>query len=169
MNNEDVEIRRLRQEDAVFYRDIRLEALQANSEAFGSTFEIEDAQPLTLFSDRLASYTLFGAFRDTGLVGIVGFAIQQGQKQAHKGELWGMYVQPAARNAGIGRRLVEAICDHARRQVELIQLSVVVDNEQARSLYTRLGFLEYGVERNALKQAGRYYDLVLMAKDLSQH
>jgi RimJ/RimL family protein N-acetyltransferase len=48
----------------------------------------------------------------------------------------------------------------------LIQLSVVLDNEPARSLYARLGFLEYGVERNALKQAGRYYDEVLMAKDL---
>jgi hypothetical protein len=32
--------------------------------------------------------------------------------------------------------------------------------------YARLGFLEYGVEKNALKQAGRYYDEVLMAKDL---
>jgi len=80
-----------------------------------------------------------------------------------------MYVRSAVRNAKVGRRLVEAVCSHARQQVELIQLSVVVDNEQARSLYARLGFLEYGVEKNALKQAGRYYDLVLMAKDLSRH
>jgi RimJ/RimL family protein N-acetyltransferase len=42
----------------------------------------------------------------------------------------------------------------------------VRDNEQARNLYARLGFLEYGVEKNALKQDGRYYDNVLMAKDL---
>jgi ribosomal protein S18 acetylase RimI-like enzyme len=76
---------------------------------------------------------------------------------------------PAARNAKIGRRLVEAVCNHARQQVEQIQLSVAVDNEQARSLYARLGFLEYGLEKNALKQAGRYYDLVLMAKDVSRH
>ena len=41
-----------------------------------------------------------------------------------------------------------------------------LDNERARSLYARLGFLEYGVEKNALKQAGRYYDEVLMAKNL---
>ena len=44
---------------------------------------------------------------------------------------------------------------------------MVLNNEQARSLYAKLGFLEYGVEKNALKQAGRYYDEVLMAKDLS--
>ena len=162
MTDDDIEIRRLAREDAVLYRDVRLEALQANPEAFGSTFEVEDAQPLSLFSDRLGSSTVLGAFRDTEFVGIVGFAVQQGQKEAHKGALWGMYVRPAARNAKVGRRLVEAVCNHARQQVELIQLSVVVDNE-------RLDFLEYGVEKNALKQAGRYYDLVLMAKDLSQH
>ena len=169
MSADHIEIRRLAQEDAadaVLYRDIRLEALQANPEAFGSTFEVENALPLSLFSDRLGSSTVLGAFRDTELVGIAGFAVQQGQKKAHKGTLWGMYVRPTARNVKVGRRLVEAVCDHARQQVESIQLSVVLDNEPARSLYARLGFLEYGVEKNALKQAGRYYDEVLMAKDL---
>jgi RimJ/RimL family protein N-acetyltransferase len=41
------------------------------------------------------------------------------------------------------------------------------DNEPARHLYASLGFQEYGMERNALKQDGRYYDEVLLAKDLS--
>ena len=170
MSADHTEIRRLAREDAadaVLYRDIRLEALQANPEAFGSTFEVENAQPLSLFSDRLGSSTVLGAFRDTELVGIVGFSVQQGQKEAHKGTLWGMYVRPAARKASVGRRLVEAICNLARQQVELIQLTVVRDNEKARNLYASLGFLEYGVEKNALKQDGRYYDEVLMAKALS--
>ena len=96
-----IEIRRLVQEDAadaVLYRDIRLEALQANPEAFGSTFEVENALPLSLFSDRLGSSTVLGAFRNTELVGIACFVVQQGQKEAHKGTLWGMYVRPTARN-----------------------------------------------------------------------
>jgi ribosomal protein S18 acetylase RimI-like enzyme len=146
--------------------DIRLEALKANPEAFGSTFEIEDAQPLSWFAARLDSSELLGAFHDAKLVAIAGFAIQQGQKMAHKGTIWGMYVRPAARRTGIGRRLVEAIVDLARDRVELIQLAVVRDNEQARHLYASLGFREYGVEKNALKQDGRYYDEVLMAKNL---
>ena len=69
-----------------------------------------------------------------------------------------MYVRTPARKASVGRRLVEAVCNLARQQVELIQLTVVRDNEQARSLYARLGFPEYGMEKNALKQDGRYYD-----------
>ena len=169
MSADGIEIRRLAQDptDAVLYRGIRLEALQANPEAFGSTFEVENLQPLSWFSDRLSSSTVLGAFRNAELVAIAGFAVQQGQKLAHKGILWGMYVRPAARRASVGRRLVEAICNLARQEVELIQLTVVRDNEQARGLYARLGFLEYGAEKNALKQDGRYYDEILMAKALS--
>jgi RimJ/RimL family protein N-acetyltransferase len=40
--------------------------------------------------------------------------------------------------------------------VELIRLAVVRDNEQARRLYERLGFVEYGLEKKARKQDGRY-------------
>jgi ribosomal protein S18 acetylase RimI-like enzyme len=112
---------------------------------------------------------VLGAFRDPNLVAIAAFAIRQGQKMAHKGLIWGMYVQPGARRGGIGRQLVEAILDLARQRVELIQLTVVRDNEQARRLYASLGFLEYGIEKNALKQNGRYYDEILMAKDLLQN
>jgi len=63
-------------------------------------------------------------------------------------------------------RLVEAVLDLARQRIELIQLNVVQDNEQARRLYASQGFLDYGLEKNALKQNGRYYDEVLMAKNL---
>jgi ribosomal protein S18 acetylase RimI-like enzyme len=66
----------------------------------------------------------------------------------------------------VGRRLIEAVLDVARQRVELIQLTVEHDNEQARRLYASLGFLDYGLEKHALKQDGHYYDEMLMAKDL---
>src|ERR1700755_1638604 len=86
----DIEIGRLTQADAdvVLYRDIRLEALKANPEAFGSTFEIEGAQPLSWFAACLGGSELLGAFRDAELVATAGFAVQQGQKMAHKGTIW---------------------------------------------------------------------------------
>jgi ribosomal protein S18 acetylase RimI-like enzyme len=92
--------------------------------------------------------------------------IREGQKEVHKGLLVGMYVRPSARNAGVARRLVETIVELARHRVELVQLSVVSENEQARRLYEHLGFVEYGIEKKALKQGGRYYDEVLMAMAL---
>ena len=166
MNAARIEIRRLTSEDAVAYRDIRLAGLKDSPEAFGSTFGRENGQPLSWFRDRLCNSRVFGAFRSTDLLGIAGFAIREGEKERHKGLLWGMYVRPDARNIGVGRQLVEAVIDSARRHVELLQLSVVSDNEPARRLYARLGFVEYGVEKNSLKQNGRYYDEILMALDL---
>jgi ribosomal protein S18 acetylase RimI-like enzyme len=77
-----------------------------------------------------------------------------------------MYVRRRARKAGVGRRLVETIIEFARHRVEPIQLAVVSDNEPARRLYERVGFLEYGIEKKAQKQDGHYFDEVLMAKDL---
>jgi ribosomal protein S18 acetylase RimI-like enzyme len=162
----NIQIRRLMPGDAGRYRELRLEALQRNPEAFGSTFEAENAEPLAFFSGRLESSEVFGAFHDSQLVGVAGLLIQKDRKEAHKGYLWGMYVRPAARKSGVGRRLAEAIIECAKRCVEIIQLAVVSDNEPARRLYTSLGFLEYGVERKALKHHDRYYDEVLMAMDL---
>ena len=63
-------------------------------------------------------------------------------------------------------RLVEPIIEFARQWVERIQLAVVSDNELAHRLYERLGFVEYRIEKRALKQDGRYYDVILMAKEL---
>jgi len=162
----DVEIRRMMPADAAQYREIRLEGLKCSPQAFGSTYETENVQPLGSFSERLGTSAVFGAFRGVELLGIAGFKVRNGVKEAHKGLLWGMYVRPDARNAGVGRRLVEEVIDFARQRVELLQLSVVSDNDPARLLYTRLGFIEYGVEKNSLKQHGHYYDEILMALDL---
>jgi RimJ/RimL family protein N-acetyltransferase len=87
-----------------------------------------------------------------------------------------IWLRRSSRNANLTRAgataqicerfFTSSVFDLARQRVELIQLAVVQDNEQARRLYASLGFLEYGLEKNALKQDGRYYDDVLMAKDL---
>ena len=166
MHAADIHIRQLTPGDAALYRSIRLEGLKESPEAFGSTFEAEFSKPLAWFFEQLSGSVVFGAIRDEKILGVTGFAVRQEEKEAHKGLLWGMYVRPDARGAGIARRLVEAVIVYASGRVELIQLSVVVGNEQARRLYARLGFVEYGIEKNSLKYCGRYFDEILMAKDL---
>lgn len=168
MNTDDIVVRRLTTADVEKYREIRLAGLRNSPEAFGSTFASESLKPLSSFAERLGSSAVFGALLGGDLVGIAGFAIRQGAKEAHKGLLWGMYVQPDARKFGVGRRLVEAIIDFAREHVEILQLSVVSDNKPAQRLYARLGFIEYGLEKNSLKHNGQYYDEILMALDLRE-
>jgi RimJ/RimL family protein N-acetyltransferase len=167
--NAEIFIRQVMPGDAALYRRIRLAGLKESPEAFGSTFEAEFAKPLAWFFDRLSSLEVFGAFRGAEILGVAGLAIQQGEKEAHKGLLWGMYVRPDARGAGLARRLVEAVIARAKTRVELVQLSVVVDNRSARRLYARLGFVEYGIEKKSLKYRSRYYDEVLMARDLASN
>ena len=159
-------LRRLDVEGAALYRDIRLEALADAPDAFSSTFEVERDLPLDWFAARLADAFVLGAFDGPGLVGVAGFRVQPGPKHGHKGMLWGMYVRPRHRAAGVGRMLVEAIIGHARQHVELLQLFVVSDNAPARRLYTKLGFGEYGLERHATKYRGQYHDDVLMTLPL---
>lgn len=162
----EVEVRRLLSADAATYRAVRLEALRLAPEAFSATLEGESAEPLSWFAARLDRSAVFGAFASGELVGVAGWFERDGPKQSHKGVLVGMYVRPGSRRAGIGRRLVGAVVEDARGRVELLQLSVVSGNEAARRLYARLGFVEYGVERNALKRGGLYWDEILMAKPL---
>lgn len=57
-----------------------------------------------------------------------------------------LFVEPAARGHGVGRRLLEATIEHARSVGACrVELSTAVTNERARRLYRALGF---GVERD---------------------
>jgi ribosomal protein S18 acetylase RimI-like enzyme len=164
----DATIRRLRSDDAASFRAIRLEALKANPELLRSTFELEDKLDVAWFAGRLEDAHVMGAFRDGELVGTAGFSIQQGQPNAHKGRLFGMYVRSSSRNLGVGRLLLNAVLDVAGENVELIQLSVVRENRPARRLYESVGFLEFGVETKASKYGDKYYDEALMALDFGR-
>jgi ribosomal protein S18 acetylase RimI-like enzyme len=148
------------------FREIRLEGLRRDPDAFSSTFEDESSRDIASFAERLAASAVFAAFRGADLLGVAGFHVQPGPKHAHKGTLWGMYVRPRARGVGIGAVLIDAVIEHARQHVEQIQLTVISENMAARRLYERFGFREYGFEKEAAKYRGRYHDDVLMARML---
>jgi RimJ/RimL family protein N-acetyltransferase len=159
-------IRLLTCSDAPAYRDIRLEGLRQNPEAFASTFEDERDRPLDWFRELITQSRIFGAVLAQALVGVVGLRSYADAKQRHKAVIWGMYVRHEARQYGIGEHLVDAVIAHASGDVEQIQLAVVTENEAARRLYAKAGFIEYGHQINALKHGGRYYDDILMVKFL---
>ena len=156
-------IRLLREDEAALYRDIRLEGLRLHPYSFGAAFEQESQEPLPFFTARVAA-GVFGGFRDGQLLGVAGFMRETGLKRAHKAHLWGMYVRPEARGTGLARMIVEAVLDHARGRVELVQLSVTEGNVPARRLYEAVGFVPYGIEHHALRVDGQYFDEIHMVK-----
>jgi len=148
------------------YRDIRLEGLRQNPEAFASTFEDERDKSLDWFKELITQSRIFGAVLAQGLVGVVGLRSHADAKLRHNAMIWGMYVRHEARQYGIGERLIDAAVAYASSHVEQLQLAVVTENEAARRLYAKAGFIEYGHQINALKHGGRYYDDILMVKFL---
>ena len=169
MNAHNLQIRLLTPDDAPRYRDIRLDSLRQNPEAFGSTLEHESAMPLSWFAERIVKGNIFGAFAGGELLGVAGYWPQEGAKVSHKAGFWGMYVRKPARRSGLGQRLVEAVVSRASKRVEQIQLCVASDNEPAHKLYLKAGFSEYGREILALKQDGRYFDEILMVRFLARN
>jgi len=150
-------------DDAAAYRALRLEGLRRHPEAFGASWEDEAGRPLDWFSDRLAQNATFGGFADATLLGAAGLRVPEAAKARHKGVLWGMYVRPEARGTGLAASLVAAVIGHARGVVEEVRLSVTATNLTAVGLYARAGFVEYGLERRALKVDSRYHDELLMS------
>ena len=167
MSPSEIQIRQLTPADAESFRELRLEGLRLNPDAFGSTYEFEKDQPLTRYTGWLTSSTVFGAFQNSHLIGTASFTVSSGLKDSHKGLLRAMYVRPAHRRSGAGRLLVEAIVQTAREKVERVLLAVVSDNQPALRLYQSLGFRQYGLAKNALKHNGKYSDEILMSLDLT--
>jgi ribosomal protein S18 acetylase RimI-like enzyme len=167
MSPSPIQIRQLTAADAESFRELRLEGLRLNPEAFGSTYEFEKDQPLERYTGWLTNSTVFGAFQNSQLIGTASFTQVTGLKDSHKGLLRAMYVRPNHRRSGAGRQLVQAVIELARQRVEQLQLSVVSTNQPAFRLYQSVGFRQYGLEKNALKHNGLYSDEILMSLDLT--
>jgi RimJ/RimL family protein N-acetyltransferase len=161
-----VEIRPFSADEADAFRALRLEALAAHPEAFGSSVAEESRLAMETVRGRLSGGHTFGAFAADGPVGMAGFFQETGEKRRHKGMLWGVYVRAGWRGRGIAGRLVDRVVAHAAGRVEVLHLSVVADNPPARRLYEGRGFAAYGLEERGLKLGGRYVDELLMARFL---
>ncbi len=162
-------IRLLTSADAAAFRELRLTALASAPEAFGSSYAEEAAQSVESFHARIPDVgpdAIFGAFAEGWLVGTSGFAANQRAKHRHKGLLWGVFVQPQWRGRGLGERLVRHVIAHACEHVLLLHATVGTSNQTARALYHRLGFVPYGIERQALCIDGVFYDEELLVANL---
>jgi GNAT superfamily N-acetyltransferase len=157
-----LQVRLLSGADAAAFQACRLEALSRHPCAFAASFDEEARRSLDEVALRLEQGAAFGAFIDGALVGTAGFALPPLHKKCHKGLLWGVYVQAAARGRGLGRLLVLQVIEHARGRVEQLHATVVTTGEAARQLYRHLGFQVYGLEPRGLKVGDRYFDQELM-------
>lgn len=161
-----MEIRQLHPDDAEAYFALRLEALQINPEAFGSSYEEEKDYPLSRTQSRLsdpASY-VYGAFVEKDLVGVVTLMRETKIKMSHRANIYAVYVTPKRRGKGVAKQLLKATIEKSRdlQGIEQVYLAVVAENTAAKKVYRAFGFETYGIDRKAIKINGKYYDEELM-------
>lgn len=166
-------IRQLNESDLCSYRALRLQALTQCPAAFGATPATEqalgDAQLLSRFSGALGQAMWGGFDADGRLCASLGLHRDQGEKTAHKGHLFAMYVAAPARGQGLARALLEVAVAHGRAlKLRQLMLGCNAGNDKALRLYEQAGFRAYGLEPAALYVGGEYFDEVLMVQELGR-
>jgi RimJ/RimL family protein N-acetyltransferase len=161
------------EEDALSYRELRLEALRNHPEAFSADYETNRAKPTSFWAERLRAnnpdmpvMTYFAIHADK-LIGMCSIVYANSPKTRHTSTIVGMYVRPEWRGLHVAERLIDACIEWASTQeIILVKLAVVTTNAPAIRCYARSGFQVYGIEPQALHLNDRYYDELLMACEI---
>lgn len=100
---------------------------------------------------------------DGKIIGISDIMMRE-RIEKHIGVL-GITIANNFRGQGIGTILMETVIDEAKRnlpELEIITLSVFANNNLAKKLYKKFGFIEYGILPNGVKLENGYADHVFM-------
>lgn len=152
------------------YREIRLEALRSEPQAFSTTYANASQQPPEYWQNRLAEAARgeksWLRFAEAGhrLIGIIGAYRGDGADSA---DVISVYVAADWRGKGAGRALMKAILKVLEENPEILTAVLTVNAEQqaAVALYRSLGFEPDG-EMESLMGDGKVYRELTMKKDL---
>lgn len=159
------EVRRLVTDDFDQYYEVRLAGLiecpaafTTDADAWRSASKETIERHLELSQDGQAP--ILGAWQGAELVGLIGMNPEQRASVSHKAGLWGFYVLPDHREQGIGGGLLTDMIGVAKTMPNLRKLRAVVPTScgKALSLTSKLGFEQFGLEREARQVDGLFHD-----------
>ena len=161
-----MEILKLNSKDWKIYKDLRLEALQKDSIAFGSSYEESIKKADAEWQEKVENPRghIFVAREGEEYIGMASAYEEQGEKVGHIAYVWGVYVRADYRGQKIGKRLMEAVIDELRKggKVEKINLNVNTKQLTAVKMYESLGFKIAGTLHKEMKIGGEYFDEHIM-------
>ncbi len=160
----DYTIEILTKENWQVLKDLWLEALQANPEAYGSSYEEESLLSDEEWKKKFDASTKYVARIGDTYVGLMGVQFEKKIKVAHSAQIVGVYVTAKERGRGIGRAMMERALVDLRADPKIIRVGIGVNilQKNAVQLYHDLGFKDYGPAEKASRIGDTYYDHMQM-------
>lgn len=131
--------------------------------------ERDHDQIASIIADRVRTHTFLVALIDGAVVGFATYKqFRDGGGYARSMEHT-VYIAPVAKGHGAGRTLLNAVEDHARQAGHRLMIgAITADNADSVRFHARMGYSEWGKIPAAGWKFGRFHDLVLMGKDLTE-
>ncbi len=166
-----IEIVTLQPDEWQEYKNIRIEALQNEPQAFGANYEDALKKPDEEWIDRVkAAVTenkdiMLFARVDGKIVGMIGAYFHKSPETETVGNIWGVYVSEAYRGKGVAKKLMEKLLERLRAKgLHEAKLEVNVEQSAALGLYQKMGFVIVEKLEKALVKNGKYYNEYRMRK-----
>lgn len=158
----DFEIRKLPQSKWKDYREIRLEGLKNDPEAFASSYEEELEFGEDVWKRRMPNVIF--ALVNGITAGVITCIAGHREKVKHTSDIFGFYVRKEYRNRGIGSMLLEAAISNIREDPEVKKINLSVSSTQvaAISLYQKTGFVKVGEATDQFLVNGKFSNEVFM-------
>ena len=132
------------------YRDIRLQGLREDPQAFGGSFAEESAYPQEKWIQRAGNPYSFLALENGLPMGTASAFVDEADEQT--AYIVGVFVSREARGKGNASRLMSAVLEKLRQNsaIRKVMLAVNRDQTAAVKLYQKLGFRITGEEAQLL-------------------
>ncbi|MDQ1199185.1 GNAT family N-acetyltransferase [Agrobacterium sp. SORGH_AS 787] len=161
------QIRKISDGEVDLFRQIRLDALKNEPNAFASRYEDWDGFPDAEWRKRM-TVPIFVAFAEKQPVGLMALKQLQPPKMKHRAKLEMVYVNEGFRGTGLGGALLCKVVQFAEQQgIKQIELGVREDRAGTIRFYRRAGFMQIGKVPQGYIEDGVEFNEILMVKRLN--
>jgi len=148
------------------YREIRLRALKTDPTAFGESYEREITKSEQETRQKLSNpdYKTYIVRIGNKVAAMAVSSLEKPQHVEHLAKLHSIFTDPDFRKQGIGSKLLGQVLKDLHQNLITSRVILSVNNEQevAKEMYKKLGFVQYGLGTKEMKVDGKYYDMAEM-------
>ncbi|MBI1783361.1 MAG: GNAT family N-acetyltransferase [Sphingobacteriales bacterium] len=161
----------LKPEQWEIYKKIKLKSLLTDPIAFAATHEQAVAYSDEEWKQKLTKsgdIWLFAKYSEK-FIGIIGAHTKNAGKESSIATIVGVYVEPKYRGIGVGKLLMNKILKDLKKHEEIIKVKIWVAETQipAIDLYKSCGFKLIGKKKNEIFFEGKYFDELIMEKEVT--